>query len=361
MSASTLGFGAGPDQQDRLRRWGAVSLGLHLSILAIGALFALARPIPEPQETGISVEVISTEAPQEAQGERPAPMPAPNPVSAPPRPEAPEQRPNQVTAPPPPPPPPPPAPATAAAPPAPPPPRPTPPASAQAPATQALPTPPPPAPSANAIPFQPPPPPAPARPTPAQPQQATPTPAPPRADPMPLPPPPIPPPPQPATTPGTASTPPVARPQERSSSVLNTLDRLRTTQQQTEAPRARPNPQAAPATGGGAPRGTSTLTAGEIRNIAEQISECWSVDAGMVGLNTIVVELRVQVDGQGVIRNAMAASGGPPADPRARAVFEQARRALTDSRCAALRIPRDKIAEVQASVFRFNPRGLVSR
>ena len=360
MSASTFGgFGASPDQTDRLRRWGAVSLGLHLAALAIGALFALARPIPEPQETGISVEVISTEAPQQAQGERPAPVPAPNPVTAPPRPEAPEQRPNQVTAPPPPPPPPPPAPAAAAAPPAPPPPRPTPPAAAQAPATQALPTPPPPAPSAQAIPFQPPPPPTPARPTPAQPQQAAPTPAQPRPDP--LPPPPIPPPPQPATTPGTASTPPVARPQERSREVQNTLDRLRTTQPQTEAPRARPNPQSAPATGGGAPTGNSTRTAGEIRAIAEQISECWSVDAGMVGLNTIVVELRVQVDGQGVIRNALAASGSPPADPRARAVFEQARRALTDSRCAALRIPRDKIAEVQASVFRFNPRGLVSR
>ena len=360
MSVSTFGgFGASPDQTDRLRRWGAVSLGLHLAALAIGALFALARPIPEPQETGISVEVISTEAPQQAQGERPAPVPAPNPVTAPPRPEAPEQRPNQVTAPPPPPPPPPPAPAAAAAPPAPPPPRPTPPAAAQAPAAQALP-PPPPAPSAQAVPFQPPPPPAPARPAPAQPQQAAPTPAPPRPDPLPLPPTPVTPP-QPATTPGTATTPPVARPQERSSSVVNTLDRLRTTQPQTEAPRARPNPQSAPATGGGAPTGNSTLTAGEIRAIAEQISECWSVDAGMVGLNTIVVELRVQVDGQGVIRNALAASGSPPADPRARAVFEQARRALTDSRCAALRIPRDKIAEVQASVFRFNPRGLVSR
>ncbi|MBR0655281.1 hypothetical protein GXW79_09320, partial [Roseomonas arctica] len=168
-------------------------------------------------------------------------------------------------------------------------------------------------------------------------------------------------PPQPATAPGTAATPPVARPQERSSSVLNTLDRLRTTQQQTEPPRARPNPQSAPVAGGGAPTGNSTLTAGEIRAIAEQVSECWSVDAGMVGLSSIVVELRVQVDGQGVIRNAIAASGSPPSDPRARAVFEQARRALTDTRCASLRIPRDKIAEVQASVFRFNPRGLVSR
>lgn len=346
MSASTFGFGIGPDQRDRLPRWGAISLGLHVLVLAVGALFALARPIPEPQETGISVEVISSEAPQEARGERPAPVPAPTPVTAPPRPEAPEQRPNQVTAPPPPPPPPPPAPATAAAPPAPPPPRPTPPA-AQAPAEQALPLPPPP-------------PPAPTRPAPSQAPQATPTPAPPRPNPLPAPPTPVTPP-QPATAPGTSTTPPVARPQERSSSVLNTLDRLRTTQQQTEAPRARPNPQSAPAAGGGSPTGNSTLTSGEIRAIAEQISECWSVDAGMVGLNTIVVELRVQVDGQGVIRNAVAASGGPPAEPRARAVFEQARRALTDTRCAALRIPRDKIAEVQASIFRFNPRGLVSR
>jgi hypothetical protein len=330
-----------------LPRWGAVSLALHAAILVVGALFALSRSIPEPEPVGISVEVISAEAPQEAQGERPAPTPAPPNLTAPPQPEAPEPLRNQAIAPPPPPPPPPPAPATAFVPPAPTPARPTPPPPAATPSPEALPVPP----------VQPTPP---APPAPPQPQQQA-TPSPPRADPLPLPPVPTPPPPEPVRTPGTSTTPPVARPLERSPEVQNTLERLRVAQRQTTPPTARPNPQAAPQSGGGTVAGRSTLTAGEIRGIADQISECWAVDAGMMGLSEIVVELRVQVDGQGVIRNALAASGSPPSEPRARAVFEQARRALTDARCAQLRIPRDKIAEVQASIFRFNPRGLVSR
>jgi hypothetical protein len=153
----------------------------------------------------------------------------------------------------------------------------------------------------------------------------------------------------------------VQRPQDRSQSVLNTLERLRG-QQQAEPPRARPNPQAAsPSSGGGTPSGTAQLTAGEIRGIAEQISECWSVDAGAQGLSDIVVELRVDIDQTGTIRNARPASGAPPGNPVARAVFERARRALLDPRCSTLQVPRDKIASVAAATFRFNPRGLVSR
>ena len=51
-----------------------------------------------------------------------------------------------------------------------------------------------------------------------------------------------PPPPDPSQQAGTGQTPPVARPQERSTSVQNTLERLRNTQQQDRAPTARPNP-----------------------------------------------------------------------------------------------------------------------
>jgi hypothetical protein len=177
---------------------------------------------------------------------------------------------------------------------------------------------------------------------------------------LPLPPPPAPPPPQPAQTPGTGQTPPVQRPQENSRSVENTLERLRQQQAQQQPPTGRPNPQAGrPAAGGGSPTGSAPLTQGEIRGLAEQIGECWSVDAGTLGLQDIVVELRVQLDGQGNVRNVVPGDRGVPADPRGRAVYESARRALLSPQCNPLRVPSDKHRTVMESTFRFNPRGLV--
>jgi hypothetical protein len=150
----------------------------------------------------------------------------------------------------------------------------------------------------------------------------------------------------------------VARPQERSQSVQNTLERLRTTQQQDRPPTARPNPSGAPQQGGGSPQGSAALTQGEIRGLADQIAECWNVDRGMLGLDQIVVELRVVLDSQGAVRNVIP-NGAPPADPRARSVYESARRALMSPQCNPLRVPPNKYGTVMASVFRFNPRGLV--
>jgi hypothetical protein len=154
----------------------------------------------------------------------------------------------------------------------------------------------------------------------------------------------------------------VARPQENSRSVENTLERLRQQQAQNQPPTARPTPQPGrPAAGGGAPTGTAALTQGEIRGLAEQIGECWSVDAGMLGLQDIVVELRVQLDGQGNVRNVVPGDRGVPTDARGRAVYESARRALLSPQCNPLRVPADKLQTVMSSTFRFNPRGLVPR
>jgi hypothetical protein len=170
----------------------------------------------------------------------------------------------------------------------------------------------------------------------------------------------VPPPPTPSQQPGTGQTPPVARPQERSASVQNTLERLRQ-QQQQQAPTARANPQAgAPRAGGGTPTGAAPLTQGEIRGIADQISECWNVDAGAPNISEIVVSLRVELDGAGTVRNVRP-DGGVPGDPRARAVYESARRALLSPACNPLKVPREKLVTLQSSTFRFNPRGLVQR
>ncbi len=334
-----------PDK--RLNKWLMVSAGLHVALLAIGALFSLARSIPEPQEQGIAVELVAPGPAQMARAETPSPNPAqtstPNPAPPTPEPPAPEPPRNAPPEPTPPPPPPPPAPAAA----------PTP-----APPSPAPPTPPAPAPAPSPEPS-----PAP-RVTPQTPtQQPTPprqqTAQPPRPEPpLPLPPPPVPPPPEPSRQAGTGQTPPVARPQENSTSVQNTLERLRAQQQQDRAPTARPNPSGAPRQGGGSPTGTAALTQGEIRGLADQVAECWNVDAGMLGLQDITVELRVQLDPQGNVRNVVPA-GNMPTDPRVRSVFESARRALLAPACNPLKVPADKMQTVMASTFRFSPRGLV--
>jgi hypothetical protein len=306
-----------------------ISFGLHALVILALLLEMVPRRLPEPVETGISVELVSpTEL---ARGERLAPTP--DPVTAPPtptlNPTSPEPPRSAPPQPPPPPPPPPPAQAPASVPPAPQRPSPATPPAEAAPSPMPLPPPPPPIPT-------------PPRPTP----------------PLPLPPPPTPPPPEPAQQPGTGRTPPVQRPEERSQSVLNTLERLRQQQRQQEPPTGRPNPaQASPSQGGGVPQGTANLTAAERAGLAERISECWSVDAGAPGLNQIVVELRIEVDTGGTVR-VVRPNGGIPADPRARMVFESARRALLDPRCNPLPLPRDRLDALRNAIFRFRPADL---
>ena len=334
-----------PDK--RLNKWLMLSAGLHVALLGIGALFTLARSIPEPQEQGIAVELVAPGPAQVARADSPAPVPGPTspPTPTPPTPEPPAPEPPRNAPPEPAPPPPPPPPAPAAAP-------------APAPPSQARPTPPAPAPAPSPEPS-----PAPRvtpqtpaqQPTPPQPQAAQ----PPRPEPpLPLPPPPVPPPPEPSRQAGTGQTPPVARPQENSTSVQNTLERLRAQQQQDRAPTARPNPSGAPRQGGGNPNQTGNLTQGEIGRISDQVSECWNVDPGMLGLQEITVELRVQLDAQGNVRKA-GPWGNLPSDPRVRAIYESARRALLSPACNPLKVPPDKIKTLESTPFRFSPRGLV--
>jgi len=335
-----------PDK--RLNKWLMVSAGLHAALLAIGALYSLARPIPEPpQEQGIAVELVAPGPSQMARADTPSPNPAQTstqtptpPTPEPPAPEPPRNAPPQPT---PPPPPPPPAPAAAPTPAPPSPARPTPPAPAPAPTPE-------PSPAPRVQPQTPA-----QQPTPPQQQAAQ----PPRPEPpLPLPPPPVPPPPEPSRQAGTGQTPPAARPQENSASVQNTLERLRNAQQQDRAPTARPNPSGAPRQGGGSPTGNAALTQVEIRGLEVQVEECWNVDAGMLGLQEITVELRVQLDALGNVRNA-APWGNLPSDPRVRAIYESARRALLSPACNPLKVPPDKIKTLESTPFRFSPRGLV--
>jgi len=147
------------------------------------------------------------------------------------------------------------------------------------------------------------------------------------------------------------------RPQEGGQSVLNTLERLRAAQQQQQAPTARPNSAGAPAQGGSTQQGAGNLTAAERTGLADRIGECWSIDAGASGVQNIVVELRVEVDAGGTVR-AVRPNGAIPTEPRARSVYEAARRALLNPRCNPLPLPPARLAALRDVVFLFNPRDL---
>ena len=125
--------------------------------------------------------------------------------------------------------------------------------------------------------------------------------------------------------------------------------------------RARLDPQPSrPAQGGGAPTGTDLLNAGERGAIGDRIGECWRVDAGMLGLADMSVSLVAIVDRAGVIRNVTPGPDGVPGDPRGRALYERARRALLDPACSPLPVPTGRLTAAE-NLFQFNfsPRGFI--
>jgi hypothetical protein len=89
--------------------------------------------------------------------------------------------------------------------------------------------------------------------------------------------------------------------------------------------------------------------------LAEQISDCWAVDGGGSSVSDIVVEIKIRVDNLGIVRMVTPANG-LPTDQRALAVYESARRALLSPACNPLKVPPQKYAALNDSIFRFNPR-----
>jgi outer membrane biosynthesis protein TonB len=176
--------------------------------------------------------------------------------------------------------------------------------------------------------------------------------------PLPLPPPPVPPPPAP---PSTTAQPNIApRPAPETKELLSTLERLRAQQQQTEPPKARPNPPSGGApNAGGSLHGSDTalLTAEQRAAIGDHVRECWTRDAGAKDADKLQVYLAVTTDAEGVVREVRVgeADQGRLGDPVFRAFFERARRAVLDPRCANLPLPPAMLGQIRNFDFRFRP------
>ncbi|WP_419757642.1 energy transducer TonB [Acidisoma sp.] len=399
-----------------MRRAATVSIALHV-LLLVALIVSL--PSKKPDDTqdlaAVSVDFVGPAAPaQQAQRQdtNAAPANTQTVVKAPMATQAPQPTP-LVDAPPPPPPPPPPpsvtptnqppvptppppapAPPQTVTPPQPPqpdtPPLPTPPAPAP-PASQ----PPPPPPSPSAEPLPPPPPPAPPQPQQApsppkpaeRPKPPKPAPTPPvhtetppappappappsqpspqetaQATPaLPMPPPPAPPAP-PAPVSPTTQPHPTANPTVMSSTVLNTLEKLRSMSVNQKAPTDRYNPaQGGAPHGGGNPNNsdaTASLTSAQRGAIGDKVRECWTIDSGAEGVQNMSVILKVTTDATGTARLAQvgaADQGRVNTDPVFRAFAERAVRAVLDYRCSALPLPPSLEGRPQTFTFRFSP------
>ena len=326
------------------------SAALHLAVvLALVLGLPWFTPKDEaPLETTVAV-VFQGPAKASVQAPAPADVPAPAKEVAPPAPPVTEPpKPEPIQAPPPPPPAPLPNPEIA-------PPTPAPPTSPPQPSPAVTPPPPTPPPSPPPEPAPapvviPPPPPAP----PAPPAQM-----PPKVEP-PLPPPPpaapAPPPPPSATSQPNAT----KNPAPNSSSVENTLEKLRQQFAQTQPPKGRTNPQAGgQPNSGGNPLGndTAALSADQRGAIGDHVRECWTKDPEALDLEKLRVMLTVTTDAGGIVRKAEIAGSdvGRMSDPRFRVFAERAVRAILDPRCANLPLPASALGRTNVLTFRFSP------
>jgi outer membrane biosynthesis protein TonB len=103
----------------------------------------------------------------------------------------------------------------------------------------------------------------------------------------------------------------------------------------------------------------SRLSISELDLVREQISHCWNVPAGARDAKDLVVEIRVVVNPDGNVQQAMIVDQARGAgDPFFRAAAESARRAFFNPECRPLHLPADKYEIWRDMVVDFSPKDL---
>ena len=127
-----------------------------------------------------------------------------------------------------------------------------------------------------------------------------------------------------------------------------------------DAPPQRPRVASArPSSQPRAPLG-SQITASEVDLVRQQIARCWNVPAGARDAKDLVVEVRVAVDPDGTVRQAIIVDQGRlGSDPFFRAAAESARRAFFNPLCRPLRLPPEKYAIWKDLVVDFSPKDIL--
>jgi hypothetical protein len=105
--------------------------------------------------------------------------------------------------------------------------------------------------------------------------------------------------------------------------------------------------------------GDVNLSSSEINALRRQIGGCWTLPAGIDGIEDMVVRLRIQVRPDRTVQGvAIEDQGRLGRDPKFRAVAESARRAVEG--CSPLNLPPDKYALWRDIVMNFHPEDAIS-
>jgi hypothetical protein len=100
--------------------------------------------------------------------------------------------------------------------------------------------------------------------------------------------------------------------------------------------------------------GEARLSIGEIDALRRQIGRCWTLPAGIDGIEDMMIALRIQVRPDRTVQGVTIEDQGRlNRDPTFRAVAESARRAV--DRCSPLNLPADKYALWREIVMNFYP------
>jgi hypothetical protein len=105
-------------------------------------------------------------------------------------------------------------------------------------------------------------------------------------------------------------------------------------------------------------------TPGEIQALVnalrQQFSPCWNVQAGAAEGATLAVEIRLQVNQDGSVRDAgIMDQSRYNSDDRFRAAADSALRAVRDPRCLPLRLPLEKFDMWRDMIINFDPKDML--
>ncbi|MDR0640536.1 MAG: cell envelope integrity protein TolA [Holosporales bacterium] len=100
-----------------------------------------------------------------------------------------------------------------------------------------------------------------------------------------------------------------------------------------------------------------TLTATQIDLVRQTIRKCWHFPAGLKDAETLVVDIKMELDPNGNVKKAeIIDKERMNKDPNFRIAAENARRAVLDPECNPLPFPKNKYEEWKDLELSFNPR-----
>jgi outer membrane biosynthesis protein TonB len=101
------------------------------------------------------------------------------------------------------------------------------------------------------------------------------------------------------------------------------------------------------------------LSTSELDLVRQQISQCWNIPAGAKDAKDIVVEIRVNANPDGTVRDAQIVSAKGSEESFTQAAADSALRAVRNPRCSPLKLPAEKYNSWKTMLLTFNPREML--